>query len=179
MERKTFLKTACGLGICSCIGAGFLSGTNLTAAENKDDDWKESFIKYRYAKLIGILDLTLDEKLKNQIIENLGKECSKNSLAMNYKNNIDGYFKEIHNRWGENASYDKEKGTIRIETPERDCVCPLIDSKTISKSVCQCSVGWQKQTYNTVLGKEVEARCVESVIRGSKRCVFEIKILNN
>jgi len=179
MDRHNFLKTACGFGICSCIGSGLLSGNKLYASESNETDWKEKFVKYRYAKLIDILDLTLDEKTKNRIIENLGMECSKIGFAENYKSNLDGFFKEIHGRWGENASYDKEKGLIRIETPERDCVCPLVDSKMISKSVCQCSVGWQTQTYKTITGGEVEAKCIESVVRGSKRCVFEIRILNS
>ena len=96
MDRKVFLKTACGLGLCSCIGAGFLSNGNLFATENQLTDQKENFIKYRFAKLIGILDSTLDENTKNKIIENLGKECANNSLSRNYVNNIDGFFKEIH-----------------------------------------------------------------------------------
>jgi predicted hydrocarbon binding protein len=178
MDRKKFFKSACGLGICSCVGAGLLSTSKVFASESNETDWKDKFIKYRYAKLIGILDSTLDENTKNHILENLGKECSKDSFAIIYKNNRDGFFNEIHNRWGENAIYDEEKGIIRIETPERDCACPLVDSRIMSKSICQCSVGWQTQTYNTILGKEVKATCVESVIRGSKRCVFEIKILN-
>jgi predicted hydrocarbon binding protein len=179
MDRKDFFKSACGLGICSCVGVGLLSGGKVLATESIENDWKEKFVKYRYAKLIGILDSNLDEETKNKIIERLGNECSNDGFANNYKNNLDGFFNEIHNRWGENATFDKEKGLIRVETPERDCVCPLIDSKLISKSVCQCSVGWQAQTYRTILGKEVNAKCVESVIRGSKRCVFEITILNS
>ena len=179
MDRKNFLKSACGLGICSCVGVGLLSGSKVLASGNNETDWKEKFVKYRYAKLIGILDLNLDKETKNKIIESLGKECSKEGFANNYINNIDGFFNEIHNRWGENATFDKAKGIIRVETPERDCVCPLIDSKVISKSVCQCSVGWQAQTYSTILGKKVKAKCVESVIRGSKRCDFEITILDN
>ena len=142
MDRKQFIKSACGLGICSCIGAEFLSTKNLFAYKtDKNTDWKDNFVKYRFAKLIDILDATLDGNIRDQIIENLGRECAKNSFAGNFKNNVEGFFNEIHNRWGENASYDKEKGRIRIETPERDCVCPLVDSKTISKSICQCSVG--------------------------------------
>jgi len=175
MDRKDFFVKACGLGICSCVAAGFSVSDNLPA-KDKEPDWKESFVKYRYAKLIGILDATLDEKTKNQILENLGRECAGNGSGVKkYYHNPEGFFKEIHDKWGENATYDKEKGIIRIETPERDCACPLIDSKIISKSVCQCSVGWQTQVYTTIFGKEVKAKCVESVIRGSKRCVFEIE----
>lgn len=177
MDRKKFIKKACGLGACSCIGMGFLPTEKATAAGEMKLDWKEDFIKYRFAKLIEILNANLDKETRDHIIESLGKVCANNSIAGKYKNNIDGFFKEINDRWGEKASYDKENGVIRIETPERDCVCPLIDSKLISESICQCSVGWQTQTYNTILDKEVEARCVESVVRGSTKCVFEIRIV--
>lgn len=78
---------------------------------------------------------------------------------------------------GEKATFDKEKNIIRVETAERECFCPMFDSKKVSKSICQCSVGWQSQTYETILGQTVEAKCVESVIRGSKKCVFEIKLI--
>ena len=174
MNRKKFFKNACGLGACSCLGV--LPMSDLYAAERtQGPDWKEGFVKYRFAKLIGILDETLDESTKNQIIENLGRECSGNA-AGKFKNDPDGFFKEINTRWGENATYDKENGIIRIETPERDCVCPFVDSKNISPSVCQCSVGWQTQTYETIFGRKVIAKCIESVVRGSKRCVFEIVV---
>jgi hypothetical protein len=179
MDRKNFFKSACGLGFCSCIGLGLLSTGTLNAAENEGTDPKERFIKNRFAKLIDILDLNLDEPTKNKIIESLGVECAKDgSISNRFINNPEGFFNEIHNRWGENFTYDKEKGIIRIETPERDCVCPFVDSKAISKSICQCSVGWQSQTYKTIFGKEVEAKCIESVVRGSKKCAFEVQILN-
>jgi predicted hydrocarbon binding protein len=175
MDRNEFFRNACGLGICSCIGA--ISINDLHAAEQKSEpDWREGFVKYRFAKLIGILDSTLDQNTKNQIIENLGRECAKGGFSNKHINDPEGFFKEINTRWGENATYDKENGIIRIETPERDCVCPFVDSKTISPSVCQCSVGWQTQTYETIFGKEVKAKCVESVVRGSKKCVFEITV---
>lgn len=178
MDRKNFLKNACGLGICSCVGAVALTSNKAIAAEEQLTPWEKSFIKHRFAKLIDILDESLDETTKNEIIEKLGRECSLNSMAQNYKGDVEGFFSEIHRRWGENASFDRETGIIRIETPERDCVCPLIDSKKISPSVCQCSVGWQTQTYESILGKKVEAKCLESVIRGSRKCVFEVKILS-
>jgi len=47
-------------------------------------------VKYRFAKLIGILDSTLDENTKNQIIESLGKECSKSGFAGGFKITLKG-----------------------------------------------------------------------------------------
>ena len=114
MDRKNFLKNACGLGFCSCLGIGLLHSNNSVASNTVQPDWKEHFIKHRFAKLIDILDSTLDKKTKNQIIENLGKECSLDSIAKNYINNPEGFLNEINRRWGEISTYDKEKGLIRV-----------------------------------------------------------------
>jgi len=178
MERKEFFKKACGIGICSCVLPGFFKSNELSAKENNRDSWKEGFVQHRFSKLVDILDDTLSEETKNKILENLGRECSKRSQIDKYKNNLQGFFEHLENNFGEKVTFDKEKNIIRVETAERECFCPMFDSKKVSKSICQCSVGWQSQTYETILGKTVEAKCVESVIRGSKKCVFEIKLIN-
>lgn len=123
MDRKNFFKSACGLGVCSCIGLGLLSSGKSNAAGTQESDPKDRFVKNRFAKLIGILDSTLDEETRNKIIEDLGRECAKDgSISARFVNNPEGFFDEIHTRWGEKFTYNKEKGFIRIETPERDCV---------------------------------------------------------
>jgi predicted hydrocarbon binding protein len=36
---------------------------------------------------------------------------------------------------------------------------------------------WQKYTYETILGKKVDVALKESVLRGSKRCVFRVHVM--
>jgi len=176
MDRKSFFQKACGLGMCSCVLPSLFHGNELLAKESNTTSWKEGFVQHRFSKLIDILDETLDEETKNEILEDLGRECSKRSQVEQYKDNLQGFFEHLKNSLGETATFDKERGVIRVETAERECFCPMFDSKNVSESICQCSVGWQTQTYETILGQTVEAKCVESVIRGSTRCVFEIRL---
>jgi predicted hydrocarbon binding protein len=42
---------------------------------------------------------------------------------------------------------------------------------------CNCSLGWQKHTWETLLQKKVKVELTESVLRGGKRCVFKIHIV--
>jgi predicted hydrocarbon binding protein len=77
----------------------------------------------------------------------------------------------------ETFEYDRDNGIITVTTPQRDCVCAMVDSKKTPPYFCQCSAGWQKETYETILDKKVDVELKESVLRGSKRCVFEIRIL--
>lgn len=39
-----------------------------------------------------------------------------------------------------------------------------------------CSLGWQQHTWETLLQKKVSVDLKESVLRGGKRCVFEIHV---
>lgn len=178
MDRKSFFKNACGLGICSCVGAGLLSNGNLFASGQKVPDWFEGFVKRRFACLIDILDSDLDENSKNRILENLGRECAKEGNAASFAGNPEGFFKEENRLWGAVVTYDKDKGIVKSESPEKEsCGCPFVGSSKVSRSMCQCSVGAATQAYKTVLGKDVRVECVESVLRGGKKCVFEIRVL--
>jgi hypothetical protein len=80
---------------------------------------------------------------------------------------------------GDDITFDWEKGVITMASGERtDCFCPLI-SRLHQKSAvaCNCSLGWQKHTWETLLQKQVSVELKESVLRGDKRCVFEIRVL--
>ena len=80
MKRKEFLKSACTLGVCSCAAFGFL--TNTPIEKSKDTPVDESdkildFTKKRFAKLLKILNSSIGEEEKKNILETLGRECSK------------------------------------------------------------------------------------------------------
>jgi hypothetical protein len=139
--------------------------------------WRLDFAQRRFARLIEILDSTLDEGTLRGIVEGLGRYCSGTiGFIQEHEGDVEGYFEQIRQRWGEEAEFDRERGVITVVTPERECVCPLVDSRSMPASICNCSLGWQKQTYETILGRSVEVELKESALRGSKRCVFEIHV---
>jgi hypothetical protein len=178
MNRKEFLKTSvCGL--CACTAAGLLTPTSTTAAETQaPEDWRLHFVKRRYAKLLEILSTRLDEKTLNDTLRDLGNFCSSTDWKLeSYRGNFEGYAEHIkQSSSGDTVTYDRENGVITVTSPERtDCFCPLNCSQT-PKVVCNCSLGWQKRTWETVLQKRVTVELKESVLRGGKRCVFQIQI---
>jgi predicted hydrocarbon binding protein len=148
-----------------------------TKQEVENLKWRLDLLQRRFARLIEILDSTLDEETLRGIIEGLGRYCSGAiGFIQEHEGDVEGYFEEIRQRWGEEAEFDRERGVITVVTPERECVCPLVCGQAVPASFCDCSLGWQKQTYETILGKPVEVELKESALRGSKRCVFEIRV---
>jgi hypothetical protein len=111
----------------------------------------------------------------------LGAYCATTDLKLQtYRGDVDGYCEHIKKTAsGDDVTYDRKKGTIIMTSPERtDCFCPLISLQNQTpKIVCNCSLGWQQQTWETILGKKVQVELKESVLRGGKRCIFQINVL--
>ena len=142
--------------------------------QNNKLNWWSDHTKKQLAKLWELLDQHIDEKTRDDIIEQLGRNCARSlGWPEKFKGDPDGFFKFMKERYGEEAVYDKEQGIITVATPERDCVCGMVNSKITPAYFCNCSKGWQKEMYESLFGKSVKCELVESVLQGSKRCVFK------
>ncbi len=187
MDRRELIKQTCGMGLCACAGVTVLAQFGRAAEATDTDDmgrqlhrlqWWQDHTKAQLVRLWELLEPHLDKATRQDIIEQLGRNCAKRiGWAEQFKGNVRGFFGRMKESQGEVIQYDEAKGIITITSPERDCVCSMVDSKRTPPYFCHCSVGWQKETYETILGKQVEVEVKESVLRGSKRCVFEIRIV--
>jgi predicted hydrocarbon binding protein len=178
MNRAEFLKT-CAAGLCTCTAASLIAPTSASAAEAPaPEDWRFQFTKKRYAKLLEDLAGRVDERTLDEILQHLGRYCASTlPLLSKHKGDIDAFIAEFKQRAGEDVTYDRAKGIITVVGPERgDCFCPLIDCRYTPKTACNCSLGWQQQVYETLLGKKVRVELTESVLRGGKRCAFKVYV---
>ena len=182
MNRKQFLKN-CACGLCSCAAVGLLTPDSASGAEAKSpEDWRLAFVKRRYARLLEILSRRMDEKTLNETLFDLGTYCSGlgDENRKKFRGNLEGFRQAVKKSVsGDNITYDWEKGVITMASDVRtDCFCPLISRFTDTPNVaCNCSLGWQQHTWETLLQKKVKVELKESVLRGGKRCVFEIHVL--
>ena len=185
MTRSEFLK-GCAVGACSCSLVA-LSTTGAAEAQSADSEVsalkaQREAIRIRYAKLLGILDDEVDAATRKRIFERLGRVCADQFRAITYdkyKGDIRGFLAAIAapSGWVEKTEYNEKTGTIRIFDRSKTCTCPLVDEKLTPADQCECTLGWQKQTYAAILGKPVEAELEESILRGSNRCVFRIQVV--
>ena len=185
MTRSDFMK-ACALGACSCSLVS-LSATGTAAAQSGNSEIEtlkaqREAIRIRYAKLLGIMDEEVDPDTRKRIFERLGRACADQFRAITYdkyKNDIRGFLAAIQapGGWVEKAAYNEKTGTIRIVDRSKTCTCPLVERGLTPSDQCECTLGWQKQTYSAILGKSVEAELEESILRGGSRCVFCIQVV--
>jgi predicted hydrocarbon binding protein len=187
MDKRSFLKTACGLGLCSCLLPVMGNGqtgpvpNDPDTARLRDENWRLNWrlnhARNQLARLMELLEPELDESVRRRILQELGRNCAKSlGWAGRYKGNPEGFFKFMKDHSGEELAFDRSGKMITIVTRERDCDCPLVSGNRMPACYCDCSIGWQKESYETILGKPVEVELKESVLRGSKRCVFEVRL---
>ncbi len=75
------------------------------------------------------------------------------------------------------TEYDEKAGIIRVFDRGPHCSCPLVKEGLTSGAQCDCTLGWQRETYSAILGRPVDAAVEESILRGGKRCVYRITVL--
>jgi predicted hydrocarbon binding protein len=178
MDRKAFLKSACGLGMCGCV-LGFLEPAEASPGTTEEvPDQRLAFARYQVAKMVGFMAAGTAAPACSDILEKMGRECAKlGGLPTKFKGDPDGYFATARKSWDTGFVWDKQKGVITVTVPEGECSCPLVDSHRTPAFFCRCSVGYQKEAFENILGRPVQVSLVESKLGGSKRCVFEVRLL--
>ena len=177
MNRKEFLKNACGLGVCGCVLSVLDPSEVLAAATAQAPDQRLAFARYQVAKMVGFMAADTNAPACAPILQNTGRECAKlGGLAARFKGDPEGYFATAKKTWGTDFSWDKEKGIITVAVAEGECGCPMVDAKRTPAFFCNCSVGYQKESFESIFGRPVKATLKESKLGGSKRCVFEVTL---
>jgi predicted hydrocarbon binding protein len=140
-------------------------------------EWRFNHARNQY---LYYLEKTIDyipENERESIFHGLGRNCAKSlGWAQNYINNPEGFFEHMYKHSGENISFAEDRKSITVITKKRPCDCPLLKGKCIGGYFCECSIGWQMETYETILGKKVSVEIVESAFRGSEKCKFIVHV---
>jgi hypothetical protein len=123
----------------------------------------------------------VDLDTRKRILDNLGRECAwqfRERTFAKYKGDIHGFLKSIQGPegWVEKVEYDEQAGTIRIFDRSPICTCPLVKEGLTSVEQCDCSLGWQRETYSAILGRPVDA-VVEKSSAGRRGLRFRIDLV--
>ncbi len=175
----------CATAACSLVPLTLLPPPARAEDGNPETDWYKSQLdqaRVRFAEMLRVIDRTVDDSTRKKILENVGRECARqfsDATWKKYEGNIKDYLVVIQkpDGWVESAVYDEANGTLTITDKAHRCSCPLVKQGTTPASQCECTLGWQRETYSRILGKPVDAVLLKSVLRGDKRCVYQIRIL--
>jgi hypothetical protein len=183
VTRNEFLK-CCAAGVCSCVAliSPEPALTETSTPNIEQLQWQLEASRIRYAKLVSILEENLDEATRKRIFDSLGRECARQFRSRTfdkYKGDLPGFLRSVEapGGWAAKTEFDEKAGIIRVFDRGQRCTCPLVKEGLTSGAQCDCTLGWQRETYSAILGRPVDGAVEESILRGGKRCVFRMTVL--
>lgn len=99
------------------------------------------------------------------------------ALLEPYIGKLEEFIEFISKQWGWIITYDKQKQIIIADENKGYCVCPIASISESYKNagfLCHCSEGFAKLMFGKIIGKEVNAEVIKSVLRGDKTCMYKI-----
>ena len=183
VTRNEFLK-CCAAGMCSCVALVMPEPAPAEVSSPSPEQLNGLLeaSRIRYAKLVSILEENLDETTRKRFFDSLGRECARQFRSRTfdkYKGDLRGFLKSVEgpDGWAVKTEYDEKAGVIRVFDRGPHCSCPLVKEGLTSGAQCDCTLGWQRETYSAILGRPVDGAVEESILRGGKRCVFRMTVL--
>jgi predicted hydrocarbon binding protein len=180
--RREFVK-ACMLGACSCPAALLAQEQEATQPQEPPVDvgrlqWKLAAAEQRFAYLLEIIDAQLSRKARAKLLKALGRRCAGHfmDMANRHKGDVRGYLEEAQKQWVAKVEWAEDGRSFRVFDKSPICSCPLIGAGKPSPTMCECSAGWQKETYGHITGGPVKVTVEQSILRGDPQCVFHIQL---
>ena len=111
MDRKAFLKTMCGLGVCGCVASLVDPPEALAAAPQQAPDQRLAFARYQVAKMVGFMAAGTTAPACAEILQKTGRECAKlGQLGVKFKGDPDAYFAAASEDLGHRLPMEQGKG---------------------------------------------------------------------
>ncbi len=183
ISRKDFLAGTSKLVLAawtyvSFIGPRFLFSNSKTIYQEKEMSQKSEFLHNWISNLMKNMEQHLDERSRIGLLEECGRACAKRHAqkqALKHRGNLEGWIGTMK-KWVGSDNVQREKSSVRVIYSK--CFCPLVQdaSPLMSKTYCNCSRGWLKEVFETVVEKPVEVRLEDSIMMGGKQCRFTISL---
>jgi len=139
-------------------------------------------LKKWIAALITGLNAEVDEGTRLKTLEYCGRACASHFGSLDIVKTVQSKTKDIDNLLALLNQHEDfwcgkwfRDGEIIYSVCET-CGCPLIRAGLVelSSTFCQCSRGWVKIVFETVLGKPVEVNLEQAIGHGDKVCRYVV-----
>jgi len=158
-----------------CSASEILSDQSV---QNSPDDFKKGWI----SNLLSVLEHNLEYEAKAVVLRACAsfhyRDARMEEIVSQYRGNLEGFIQFLSEQWQWQITYDPVKGTIRADENKDYCICPLVQQREqkVSGTLCHCSEGFAQQMFSDVVGKPVEAKVLQSILRGDQSCVYLIQM---
>ncbi len=183
ISRKEFFsrmwKWIIGAGMAFCVGGtGLISSTIKKDGQEDQMAQRKKFVHDWISNLMKNMDQQLGNEEKIRLLEECGRACAgrhAKAEALKNQGNLEGWL-GVLKKWVGPENVRREVGGVRVMYSK--CLCPLVQDHPplMSNTYCNCSRGWLKEVFETVVQKPVEVKLEDSIMQGGKQCQFTVLI---
>lgn len=139
---------------------------------------KKKFAFDWLSSLMENMDEHLEDEEKINLLEQCGRACAERHAkaeALKHKGDLDGWLGKFR-KWVGAENVKKKGNTVHLIYSK--CLCPLVQDHPplMSETYCNCSRGWLKEVFETVVEKPVEVKLKDSIMQGGNHCRFTVLI---
>jgi len=181
MERKTFLKNlaVAGAVIPCCSGLAQAESGKCDGAQCTSD---AKAVRQFLSDFLAKEEATLNRDALLKLMEQRGRNCCRaldfrQKLIQDSQGSVDKLV-ELMGKIVGPANCQREGDTITLIYPVDHCVCGWSPKREPRPDdpYCECSRANNQTLFETVAGKPVQVKVLESPRRGGKHCVFHIQL---
>jgi predicted hydrocarbon binding protein len=133
-------------------------------------------------RMMEVLDRDLDLPRRKTIMEACGRRCigastlAKARQLQRGAQDLDDLLVLLNQAHIGGGHLRREEHVIHAAYDR--CYCGSVNQANapFSSTYCQCSCGWFRQLFETLLGKPVEVELLDSILQGAERCRFTIHL---
>lgn len=121
-----------------------------------------------------------------ELLHACGRDCAKaNALiegATDIRNkfadnkDIETVFQAFKKQYCNSSKFSKADNKITLVFEE--CTCPLVKKGVSNSYLCNCTIGYSMQIFETLFGQPVEIRLLKSILKGDNICIQEILVMD-
>ncbi len=202
MDRSEFLRMSIGAGVC-CGAAALLGGSRRALAAAPEaaaapgtppvtpcgDRVVQGQTVLR--RLMRQLDATFPKDVRDRFMAGCGRACFEGAngprkdppsreQARRFLEKIETHVgaQNVRRSGGETiVRFEFTENPRGLKTADRYCLCPIMEDapQDVSPTYCQCSVGYVQEIFERGMGTPASVVVLDSVLRGGKSCVFEVR----
>jgi len=156
----------------------------LTKCERCQNISNDSEMAVCVKEIIERFNIVVEDEIKRtSVMETMGTYCFQTFFFKNAKQvkekstGIEEIIKNLNESIGGGEHFKLEGNKILSQLNQCYCQIGVKETKEpIPITYCQCSKGWMKALFSTLLEKEIKVDLIQSILSGSESCKFIVHL---
>jgi hypothetical protein len=139
---------------------------------------KNTFTDRWIFSMLNSINTQLDKDTRLRLMELCGRSCAQSGViktALENKGDLDKFIIQM-GKWLGKENVLRDGQTIQLVYQKCFCKIKTKIPEGLADTYCDCSRGWLKEMFETIVGKPVEVEIKSTIKGGGDTCQFVVNV---